>query len=78
MNHKIDFNYHFFYNKTFSYSMVIGENKNRILLMLLLMYSTLITMATDIKGIVLNDKKHPIDFANITVFKTNDSLPVTK
>ena len=29
-----------------------------------------------ISGIILNEKKQPIEFANITLFKTNDSLPI--
>jgi len=29
-----------------------------------------------IRGIILNDKKQPIEFANITLFKPNDSLPI--
>lgn len=30
-----------------------------------------------ISGIILNEKKEPIEFANITLFKTNDSLPIS-
>jgi len=30
-----------------------------------------------INGIILNEKKQPIEFANITLFKTNDSLPIS-
>lgn len=30
-----------------------------------------------ISGIILNEKKQPIEFANITLFKTKDSLPIS-
>lgn len=34
-------------------------------------------VANTISGIVVNEKKQPIEFANITLFKINDSLPIT-
>lgn len=45
--------------------------------MSILNYITMSLYGNTISGIIHNDKKQPIEFANITVFKTNDSLPVS-
>lgn len=42
----------------------------------MLLFNAIQLSATNLNGIVLNEKKQPIEFANITLFKMNDSLPI--
>ena len=42
----------------------------------MLLCNSMQLIANNINGVVVNELKQPIEFANITVFKTNDSIPV--
>ena len=41
---------------------------------IILIFNSILLMSNSISGIIQNEKKQPIEFANITVFKTNDSI----